>query len=65
MLVCGLKGFGELCSSRLWKTCCPVCNDPVSDSFPWAGSAPGELYGGETEDYQIDVACPVRTERSS
>ena len=41
-----------------------LCNDPVSDDFPWAGSAlpaGGVLQGGETEDYPVVIATPTPT----
>jgi len=37
-----------------------ICDQPVSDAFPWAGSVPasgGVLLGGETEDYPVTIVC--------
>jgi len=38
-----------------------ISDDPVTDDFPWAGSAQtatGALIGGETEDYPVEIVCP-------
>lgn len=34
-----------------------ICDEPVNDDFPWAGSVTmgGQLHNGETEDYPVDI----------
>lgn len=45
-----------------------ISDDPVTDDFPWAGSAllaGGELRGGETEDYPVEIEKEVPSETST
>jgi len=45
-----------------------LTEDAVTDDWPWAGTAnytAGEIVGGETEDYPVDIDLPTQIESST